>query len=143
MYITEIEFGTPEYDETVALRDRILRQPLGLEFSIDDLKMEYRDIHLVCIAPAGEIVGCLILSDKGGKKVKMRQVAVDKPLQKQGIGKMLVEASEQLARHRGYDCITLHARDTAIPFYLNLGYVPVGEPFTEVTIWHQEMEKRL
>jgi predicted GNAT family N-acyltransferase len=39
--------------------------------------------------------------------------------------------------------MTLHARDTAVPFYLNLGYACVGEPFTEVGIGHQEMEKAL
>ena len=39
--------------------------------------------------------------------------------------------------------MTLHARDTAIPFYKKLGYECVGEPFVEVTILHQAMQKRL
>jgi predicted GNAT family N-acyltransferase len=37
----------------------------------------------------------------------------------------------------------LHARATAVPFYLRLGYTVVGEPFEEVGIPHRGMEKAL
>ena len=39
--------------------------------------------------------------------------------------------------------LTLHARETAVAFYLRLGYRVVGEPFVEVTIPHRTMEKLL
>ena len=41
---TYIEFGTPEYDESVRLRDLVLRKPLGLEFNPEDLALEYDSI---------------------------------------------------------------------------------------------------
>lgn len=143
MYIAEIEFGTPEYDEEVALRDRILRQPLGLQFNIEDLEKEYSDVHLACYASSGEMVGCLILSPIDNKMIKMRQVAVDAGWQKKGIGSHLVAASEKYALQKGYKEIKLHARDLAVPFYLRLGYEKYGEPFTEVGIEHSAMRKSL
>lgn len=143
MYITEISFGTPEYDEEVGLRDRILRQPLGLQFHIKDLEKEYNDIHLVCFAESGKMAGCLILSPVDQHVIKMRQVAVDLEWQKKGVGTMLVAASEKFASQHGYDKIVLHARDLAVPFYLRLGYEVYGEPFTEVGIEHRAMRKKI
>lgn len=143
MYITEISFGTPEYDEEVGLRDRILRQPLGLQFHIKDLEKEYNDIHLVCFADSGKMAGCLILSPVDQYIIKMRQVAVDQAWQKKGIGTMLVAASEEYALQKGFDEIVLHARDLAVPFYLRLGYEVYGDPFTEVGILHHAMKKKV
>ncbi len=143
MYITEITFGTPEYDEEVVLRDRILRQPLGLQFHIKDLEKEYIDIHLACFADSGKMAGCLILSKVDQQVIKMRQVAVDEAWQKKGVGTLLVAASEDYARQHGYEKIVLNARDKAVPFYLRLGYEVYGEPFTEVGILHSAMRKKI
>ena len=40
MNIIQVEFATPEYDETIALRYKILREPLGLEFTEEQLAAE-------------------------------------------------------------------------------------------------------
>jgi GNAT superfamily N-acetyltransferase len=73
----------------------------------------------------------------------MRQVAVLPQLQGQGIGTMLVQYSENLARQAGFQRMILHARETAVPFYEKLGYARVGNLFEEVTIRHWKMEKHL
>ena len=54
-----------------------------------------------------------------------------------------MEYSETLARDDGYRRMILHARETAVAFYENLGYARVGDRFVEVTIYHWAMEKRL
>lgn len=73
----------------------------------------------------------------------MRQVAVQADLQGQGLGRILVEFSEATARAHGFARMVLNARDTAVNFYLRLGYEIEGEPFTEVTIPHRRMSKLL
>lgn len=143
MQIRQIEFGTPEYDEAVRLRYDILRRPLGLEYTPEQLAAEYSEIHLAAFDVAGRLIAYLNLTPLAPDIVKMRQVAVESVLQGKGIGKLLVGASEQLAKHLGYKEISLHARDTAVPFYLKLGYERVGEPFEEVTIPHFKMRKNL
>jgi predicted GNAT family N-acyltransferase len=143
MTILNIEFATPEYDETVQLRDKILRRPLGLAFSEEQLAEEYADFHLAAYTNDWILRGCLVLTPKDGKTLKMRQVAVDEAVQKTGIGQQLVAASEVLGRIRGFDIMELNARETAVPFYQKLNYSIVGERFEEVGIPHFKMTKKL
>lgn len=140
--IREVIHGSPSYWATVALRDAILRQPLGLTLTPEELAQEAPSHHLACYR-GGELVGCLVLRPQGGGVVQMRQVAVVPALQGRGIGTALVAHSERVARQLGYRRLVLHARDTAVGFYERLGYAKVGEPFVEVTIPHQEMAKLL
>lgn len=140
--IRVVAHGSPPYEETVALRFRILRKPLGLIFTPEQLAAESNDVHLAAYVN-GSLAACLVLSPLGEGAVKMRQVAVDEGLQGQGLGTALVERSEDEARKRGWTLMTLSARETAVPFYLRLGYDLVGEPYEEVTIPHRKMQKRL
>lgn len=141
MNILEIEFATPEYDETVHLRYKILRLPLKLEFSAEDLAKEYTDIHLAAYDEAWILRGCLVLTPKSKKVMKMRQVAVDSDAQSKGIGRALVEKSEQVALSQGYEVMELNARDVAVPFYQKLNYQVEGDMFVEVGINHFKMVK--
>lgn len=143
MTILEIAFATPEYDQTVQLRDKILRKPLGLTFSEEQLAEEFSDFHLAAFTNDWILRGCLVLTPKGDKTLKMRQVAVDEAVQKMGIGHQLVAASEALARRNGFDVMELNARDTAVPFYKKLAYTIVGEQFEEVGIAHFKMTKNM
>jgi predicted GNAT family N-acyltransferase len=138
-----IEFGTPEYDEEVRLRYEILRKPLGLEYTEEQLATEYADTHLGIYDDKDNLIGCLILTPKSDGIVKMRQVAVAAELQGQGVGRYMVDVSEHIARHQGFHRIELNARDTAIPFYEALGYISEGEVFLEVGIEHRFMWKEL
>jgi GNAT superfamily N-acetyltransferase len=143
MYIIRIDFGTPEYDEAVGLRYAVLRQPLGLEFTEEQLAAEHGHFHLVAYAADHQLIGYLNLTPLQDGTVQMRQVAVRPDWQGRGVGKALVAASEDLARAHGFQVMILHARQTAVPFYLNLLYSIEGEPFEEVTIPHRLMRKQL
>jgi predicted GNAT family N-acyltransferase len=143
MTILNIEFATPEYDQTVQLRDKILRKPLGLYFSEEQLATEFADFHLAAFTNDWVLRGCLVLTPQDEKTLKMRQVAVDESVQKMGVGRQLVDASEALARQQGFRTIELNARETAVPFYLKLNYKIVGEQFEEVGIPHVKMKKIL
>ncbi len=52
----------------------------------------------------------------------MRFVAVAPERQSQGIGKLMTEEFEAEAVRRGLKRVYLHARGTAVPFYIKLGY---------------------
>ena len=143
MYCTIIEWGTPEYEETVALRDEVLRKPLNLKFNSKDLAKEYLDFHFVCYDDCDRLLGCMVLVDLGNKQLKMRQVAVNPKVQNKGIGSYMVEASERFARDNDFTDIVLNARDVAVPFYNKLEYKKTGKPFIEVSIKHYKMTKKL
>ncbi|TWU21921.1 GNAT family N-acetyltransferase [Bythopirellula polymerisocia] len=137
-----IEHGSAEYEQSLVLRDEVLRKPLGLRFSDEDLVLERDFYHLVCLED-GRVVGCLVLVPQDEEDVRMRQVVVVPHLQRQGIGRGLIEFAEAVAREEGFTIITLNARDSAKVFYEKLDYQQVGEPFVEVTIRHWKMRKGL
>ena len=141
--VREIAFDSLEQKESINLRYKVLRAPLGLTYNPEDLAKEYLDFH-IALYFEGALAGILLLkpSDEQGI-IKMRQVAVDTELQGNGLGKQMVAFSEQFCRDKGFNTIELHARETAVPFYLSMQYQLPGEPFTEVGIPHRKMFKNL
>lgn len=137
----EVQYGTKAYDETVALRAAILRTPLGLEFSSEELYEEKDSFHLAY--RRNTLGACLVLQPLGAQRVRMRQFAVHEDWQGQGVGRSLLNYSESFARDRGYTEMVLHARETAVDFYSKAGYKVDGARFVEVTIPHVSMRKEL
>lgn len=140
--IRVIAWGSEQYKKEVELRYKILREPLGLVYTPQQLEDERNEIHIAAFFE-NEIIGCLLLKPESDSEIKMRQVAVSSSRQGMGIGKSLVSFAEKFAVENGYKLITLHSRDSALGFYETLGYKTVGEGFTEVTIPHHKMIKRL
>lgn len=142
MIIKEIKFNSDEQIKSIKLRDRILRKPLGLEFSKEELENENDQIHIAAFINK-EIVGVLLLKILENKTLKMRQVAVDEHLQGKGIGKAMIKFAEQWALINGYNKIELNARATAFEFYITLNYTCIGNEFIEVNIPHRKFVKTL
>jgi predicted N-acetyltransferase YhbS len=137
-----IPYGTDAWKEMVALRDEVLRRPLGLVFTEGDLNREAYDL-MIGAYEDDQLIGCCILTPADVQTVQLRQMAVKPEQQSKGLGRRIVAFSEELARSRGYRRLILHARDGAVPFYEKCGYEVVGEAFVEVTIPHRHMEKAL
>ena len=140
--IREIIYQTKEYDRSLVLRDKILRKPLGLSLFDENLQREIDDWHLGAFQ-GEDLVGILILTKRDRGCVQMRQVAVDDFCRGMGIGSRLVSFSEKFAQSRGIKKIVLHARKAAIAFYDKMGYMTIGDEFTEVGIVHRGMVKLL
>lgn len=137
-----IKHGSKEYKEELKLRDKILRRPIGLDLFAEDLTEENNDVH-IGVFTEDKLIGVLVLSKTDEDSIRMRQVAVDKSFRGFGAGKKMVEFSELEAKAQGYKRIHLHARKTAVEFYLKLGYNVIGDEFVEVGIPHLEMDKLL
>ena len=143
MLVHQIEFGSPGFDELVYLRDIMLRQPLGLKFSEEEIAEEYTSTHFGAYTDELDLLGVLVMKPLSDKQVKMRQVAVYPSAQKRGVGQAMVAASELFAAQEGFDEIVLSARVPAVPFYEKLGYEVVGDMYKEVGIDHYKMRKAL
>ncbi|HYH15146.1 MAG TPA: GNAT family N-acetyltransferase [Flavisolibacter sp.] len=142
MALKIIDHGSPEYRQMVQLRDDILRKPLGLHFTEEELEKE-KDNLLVAAYEDDHILGCCMLVEEDPQTVRLRQMAVINDLQGKGVGSALMTFAENLARDRGYKRITMHARKNALGFYEKMGYKQIGEEFEEITIPHYVMEKQL
>jgi N-acetylglutamate synthase-like GNAT family acetyltransferase len=142
MALRMIDHGTKEYQQMVNLRNEILRKPLGLSFTEEELEGEKDDI-LMGAFEDDRLLGCCLLSPMDAGTVRLRQMAVPNNMQGKGVGKALMIFAENIARDLGYKKLCMHARKTATGFYEKLGYSISGEEFMEVTIAHFTMEKAL
>jgi len=132
----------PEYKEVFALRDAVLRQPLGQSLYNDDLSRDYTDAILAA-KHNDSVIACLMLHHIDSSEVQLRQMAVYDHWQGKGIGKLLVQYAEAYAKSKGYTKVMLHARKVAVGFYAGMGYEQYGDMFEEVGIPHYMMEKKI
>ena len=124
------------------LRDEMLRKPLGLTFSQQEIERE-KDNMLIGAFEDEDMLGCCMLVEEKPGIVRLRQMAVLNDLQGKGIGRALMNFAENLARDNGYKILSMHARKNAVGFYEKMGYKVSGDEFIEVTIPHYVMEKNL
>lgn len=142
MQLEVIDYGSTQYEKMVELRYQILRKPLDLEFSKEDLERDKDDLLLIMRYPNnGETVGCCILTRLTEHTVQLRQMAIAYFGQKKGWGSMLLDFAESVAVKHHYGYIYLHAREVAVGFYKKNGYTIEGNRFVEVGIPHYEMLK--
>jgi predicted GNAT family N-acyltransferase len=142
MALKIIDHGSREYRQMIDLRYEILRKPLGLNFSEEELEREKEDI-LIGAFDEDRILACCLLTRIDPQTCKLRQMAVQNSQQGKGIGATMMNFAENVARDRGFKTMSMHARKTATGFYEKLGYRVDGPEFEEVTIPHYNMKKKL
>lgn len=142
MALKIIDHGTKEYWQMVQLRIDILRKPLGLSITDEELATEKNHV-LIGAFEEEKMLGCCMLIKEADGSVRLRQMAVLNNLQGKGIGRALTQFAENIARDIGYKKITMHARKPVTGFFEKLGYRISSAEFLEITIPHYEMEKML
>jgi predicted GNAT family N-acyltransferase len=138
--VSTVTSSSPEYAEVFALRDEVLRKPLGMSLKDDDLSRDHTDIILAGKID-GKVVACLLLHRVNEEQVQLRQMAVYPQWQGSGVGRQLVTAAELYAADKGYAEMMMHARKTAVGFYSSMQYTTIGNEFMEVGIPHLIMKK--
>ena len=137
-----IEVGSDWHQKEQALRDEVLRRPLGRALSVTDIERDKEGVHFVAVS-SGEVVGCAGLYPQGDGVMRLRQMAVSPRLQGQNIGAGLLDFAEGWARENGVTRIETHARMVARGFYERCGYEAYGDVFEEISIPHIKMRKAL
>lgn len=138
----QIAWCSPEYQSALELRHRVLREPLGLKFTAEELDAEATQWHFAGML-GGRLVATLTAQTLADGSVKLRQMAVEPEFQRQGWGRRLLDEVEQDMAEHGHRFLVLHARQSAVDFYTAGGYQPEGEPFVEVGLPHRRMVKKL
>ncbi len=140
--IFEAPLGSNLYAQALALREALLRQPLGLTVTAEELADDAERQHF-CAVSCGAVVGTVSLRPLDESTLHLKQMAVVEARRKAGIGTKLVAHAEGWAAGGGFRLIVIHARIGAEGFYSRLGYAEEGDRFDENTIAHVRMIKRL
>lgn len=121
--VSDVLRAEPARDEDIpaitALNNAFAPQGLTLMRTQDFVETHLADYRVVRAAD-GRILGCAALDDYSPSLAELVSVAVEKEAQGQGVGRILIEAIEQLARKRGYP--EIFAVSFSERFFLGLGY---------------------
>ena len=119
-----------------------LRKPLNLEWSKNDLMNEDQQNHFA-LKNQNEIVGSFCLKKIDCSTIRLRQMAIEKKLQKQGYGSSILKFTEKFAIMNNYKKIIIIARLSAIDFYKKKFFKTSGNIFIDVTVKSIKMYKEI
>ena len=141
MGFAPIQYDSAEYRLECALRQEVLRVPLGLSLFDEDLSAESAQQHFGWFIDDGTLAACAISVILSPVEAKIRQMAVRVDCQGAGYGRMLMTSLERHLGKTGVRHLSLHARLAVAGFYESLGFVKTRGPFIEVGIPHVKMVK--
>ena len=110
-----------EFNQYFRLRFRILRAPWGEPEGSEVDDIEDQCFH-VMVMDDDKAVGVGRLQYNSVKQAQIRYMAVDEAYERNGIGRMIIDALEQEAADNSIQTIMLDAREPAVGFYKKLGY---------------------
>ena len=110
-----IRYGSADYQQTLALRDDILRKPWGHSIDEDDLSKENSDLVFGAF-DGGILVGVAILQEDGTAYNRLRYMAVDAGYRRRGIGAVIAREFASRSRKAGKAGIRLMARTSITAF---------------------------
>ncbi|WP_368251925.1 GNAT family N-acetyltransferase [Enterococcus sp. 2201sp1_2201st1_B8_2201SCRN_220225] len=129
MEFMAIQYGSADYQQTLDLRDRVMRKPLGLSIATEDFSKEAGAFILGAFEQA-DLLGVAVLSLDRVKQVAMLEyLCVDTAKQSKGVGQTLLEKMEAYGAEQGMKEMRLEARVSAQVFYERQGYQITGEPY--------------
>src|SRR4051794_13830920 len=105
--IATFEHGTEVYQQMLQLRISVLLEPIGIDASFIKPQQEKDDILIGAFADE-KLIGCCVLTPRNDGAIQLRQMAVAKALQGNGIGAAIVQFAEQEAKAKQFHTLLLH-----------------------------------
>lgn len=122
MFKVQIAKDKATIDRIIDLRYDVLRKPWDKpkETATDDIENTSINTY---IEDHGNVIACGRLQDNGSGIGQIRFMAVHSNYQGKGLGKLILTKLEEEALNNKMHTIELQARDNALLFYKNCGYV--------------------
>lgn len=131
-----------QYADALKVRKEVFieEQKVPVELEIDEF--EQSSIHFVLYDELVPIAaGRLRPLDQTSAKVE--RICVKKVYRGTGIGKLIMEKIEAIAKEKGLTDLKLNAQTHAEKFYENLGYQTYSDIFMDAGIPHVSMKKSI
>ncbi|QWE15885.1 GNAT family N-acetyltransferase [Polynucleobacter sp. AP-Nino-20-G2] len=125
-------------EEAYPIRKSVFVQEQGVpeEMELDDQDPK---AHHALVYSGRQCVGTARLIELTAHQSQIGRMAVLKSHRSQGYGTMLIKALITLGKELGVSQFILHAQLSAIPFYEQFGFVPLGDAYDEAGIPHRDM----
>jgi predicted GNAT family N-acyltransferase len=117
------------------VRERVFVQEQGVPLELEWDEWDAPSEHAIAFDARGRAIGTARLLPSGA----IGRMAVLEDWRGRGVGRSLLEAVLDRARHRSMVRVTLHAQAHAVGFYRRFGFSERGEAFSEAGIPHVAM----
>ena len=131
-----INYNSPEYQKALRLREDVMRKPLGLLLSEEDVKDDGKRIHI-----SKDIIMMSSFAVVLYKIAHIYSVFVKQELQNKGFGQRLMAYAENYAKSQGAKRLYVEGRKAAKNFYQKCGFSSCGLEYIDMNIVHQDMRK--
>ncbi len=136
--------STTEWEAYYDLRHRILREPWGQAKGSEVDPSDTGSTNRMIVSDEGRTVAVGRLHLNSPTEAQVRYMAVDTESQGMGLGRMMMNELEQVARMMGAQELMLEARENALDFYRRLGYAVEKKSYRLFgCIQHYTMRKTL
>ena len=135
-----IQYASQEYKETLQLREDVMRKPLGLLLSAEDVRNDNKRIHIGGYDNNKLICTCS-LKIIHHKISHIYSFCVKQEFQNKGVGRQLMAFTENYCKSQGVTRLYVEGRKTAQIFYQKCGFLPCGSEYMDMNILHQDMHK--
>jgi N-acetylglutamate synthase-like GNAT family acetyltransferase len=144
MYSVKIASTNQQLNSILKLRYEVLRKPWSQTIDSATDQLEEKSINAFIQNNKGVYIACGRLQENENKIGQIRFMAVDQNYQGKGLGKLIITFLEEKAKDLQLNKIQLQARENAVSFYKNNGYVMIEKTFL---LWdqiqHFLMEKQI
>lgn len=131
------------YKDALTIRKTVFVQEQHVDESLEIDDLEDKALHIVGYANNQACCTARLIEKENGL-IKIQRVAVLKEFRNKGIGLLLLQEIERLAREFfEASKLLLDSQNHAIPFYEKSGFTVYGDGFLDANIPHHHMEKVL
>ncbi len=134
MYSVKIASTNQQLNSILKLRYEVLRKPWSQTIDSATDQLEEKSINAFIQNNKGVYIACGRLQENENKIGQIRFMAVDQNYQGKGLGKLIITFLEEKAKDLQLNKIQLQARENAVSFYKNNGYVMIEKTFL---LWDQ------
>lgn len=133
-----------ELQQAFKIREEVFvkEQGVPLEDEFDEYDQLNGNCEHILVYHEGEAVGTGRVRVVEGVG-KLERICILKSYRKLGIGKVIIQGLENIAKEKGLEKVKLHGQTHAEGFYQKLGYETASDEFMEDGIPHYLMVKEL
>lgn len=131
-----------EFPAIAAIRKTVFQEEQGVDTALEFDGKDDICKHLIAYLD-GQAVGTARIRYLDDKTVKIERLAVLSLARGQGIGQKIMEQALELIANKNMTEVVVHAQAYIKSLYDKLGFIQVGDIFTEADIPHIEMRKKI
>ena len=141
LQIKQVEYQAEKADIR-HIRTKVFQEEQGVAAELEFDSWDDSVVHLLAYLN-GQAIATTRIRDIDASTAKIERLAVLPEFRRQGIGKQLMEAALKTIAPSQKSQVVVHAQEYVTPLYQQLGFVVVGDRFSEAGMTHVKMLKQL